>query len=299
MKKIYKTFLIFLVVITFFITGCAERFDESSINIAIFQHVEHTALDNIRKNIKNNLNKTYDNINIRYFNSQGDFSKGIEIINQINHSDFDVVIAIATPSAQLALQHLKNIPIVFSAVTDPVKAGLVESFNKPGQNITGVSDKIDSKQQINFLKTEMPNLENIGIIFNTSDMNSQSLIADLKSEAEKQNINIVLKGITSSIDVYNAALSIVQDIDIMFLTFDNTVASAFPALLQACRQFNKPLYVLDKSFVEQGADAGLSIDYSQLAVFTANIVEKIINGISPSEIPVKIITQFEIYYNQK
>lgn len=289
-------YLIFIFIIFSLFFSCYTK-NNKTVRIAIFQFIQHPALDEIKNNIIKNLYNTYPEIIIKEYNSQGDIETGITIINRINNEKFDAVIAIATPSAKLASQHIKSIPIIFTAVTDPVSAGLVESFDKPGKNITGVSDYIGSKNQIEFIKQFNPEIKNLGIIYNTSEENSKVFISDLQKESG--NINIKLSEITTSGEVKEAALGLINNIDAMFMIFDNTVASAFSDLLNVCREYNKPLYVTDKTYVHLGADAGLSIDYSYLSLLTAKIVEKIINGKSPAEIPVNIIDKFEIYSREK
>jgi putative tryptophan/tyrosine transport system substrate-binding protein len=288
-------FLLLIFVLLFY--SCLSKPSESNNKIAIFQHIQHPALDSIKNNIVEYLKNEYPDYHISEYNSQGDITTGVSVINKINMNNYKLVIAIATPSAQLAANYINNIPIVFTAVTDPVAAGLVENLEHPGKNITGVSDSIDSKQQIEFIKDVNPDIKKIGIIYNTSDINSEIAISNLKSDAKNENIEIITGGILSVHEVNEAALVIVPKVDAILMIFDNTVASGFSSLLNVCKRFNKPIYVLDKTYVELGATAGLSIDYKYLAYLTFKITEKIINGVQAGDISVKTIDKYEIYHN--
>lgn len=291
-----KILLVFCLCSIFF--SCASQNSAEKIKIAIFQSVQHPTLDLIKDNITVNVKNEHPEYFIKEFNSQGDIATGISIAHQINNGRFDIVIAIATPSAQIAAKHIKNIPIVFSSVAYPIAAGIVDNLEKPGNNITGVSNMIDTKMQFEFIKKVNPSLKNIGVIYNTSEVNSQIFLSNFEKESADFSINVITSGVVSSNEVYEAALSLISKVDAVLMILDNTVAASFTSLLNVCKKFDKPLYVLDKTYVDLGADAGLSIDYNYLSLLTYEIAIQILKGTPASNIPVKTIDKYEIYFNR-
>ena len=210
----------------------------------------------------------------------------------------DLIFAIGTPSAQGAFNATKDIPILITAVTDPVKSGLVKSIEKPGTNVTGTSDKIPMKEQFQLLKTLIPKAKNIGIIYNTSESNSEIQLEEAETISKEFNLNVISTGITNVNDIPQSLNSIINKIDVLYLITDNTVASAIPLLVNTCYSKNIPIFGGERAHVVSGAIATIGIDYYKLGLQTAEAAVKIIDGNIPQEIPVGNLKDMELVINE-
>ncbi|WP_027623525.1 ABC transporter substrate-binding protein [Clostridium lundense] len=276
--------------------------DKKVVKIGISQIVEHPALDAARKGFVDALKeKGYEdgkNIKIDYQNSQGDMQTSQNIAQNFVSNKEDLIFAIGTPSAQSAFNATKNIPIVITAVTDPVKSGLAKSMEKPQTNVTGTSDKTPMKEQFKLLKTLIPKAKNIGIMYNTSERNSEIQLKDAEVISKEFNLNVISTGITNVNDIPQSLNSIIGKIDALYLITDNTVASSIPLLTNICYSKNIPIFGGEKAHVVSGAIATIGIDYYKLGVQTGEIAVKIINGNIPQEIPFTTLKDMELVINE-
>lgn len=301
--------LLSLVLSTSFFVGCSKAQgseksfqDKKVVKIGITQIVEHPALDSARKGFIQGLkDKGYEegkNIKIDYQNAQGDMQTSQNIAKNFVSNKEDLIFAIGTPSAQGAFNATKDIPILITAVTDPVKSGLVKSIEKPETNVTGTSDKIPMKEQFQLLKTLIPKAKNIGIIYNTSESNSEIQLEEAKSISKEFNLNVISTGITNVNDIPQSLNSIINKIDVLYLITDNTVASAIPLLVNTCYSKNIPIFGGERAHVVSGAIATIGIDYYKLGLQTAEAAVKIMNGNIPQEIPVGTLKNMELVINE-
>lgn len=276
--------------------------DKKVIKIGITQIVEHPALDAARKGFIDALKeKGYEdgkNIKIDYQNSQGDMQTSQNIAQNFVSKKEDLIFAIGTPSAQSAFNVTKDIPIVITAVTDPVKSGLAKSMEKPQTNVTGTSDKIPMKEQFALLKTLIPKVKNVGIIYNTSESNSEIQLKDAEAISKDFNLNIISTGITNVNDIPQSLNSIVNKIDVLYLITDNTVASSIPLLTNICYSKNIPIFGGEKAHVVSGAIATIGIDYYKLGLQTGEIAAKIIDGNITQEIPITTLKDMQLVVNE-
>ncbi|AHF08152.1 ABC transporter substrate-binding protein [Desulfitobacterium metallireducens] len=271
--------------------------------IGIIQIVEHPSLNQIRESIINELAaqgyKDGENITIDYQNAQGDQSNLKTISQKFVNNKYDLIIAIATPSAQAVVSETKNIPIIFSAATDPVGSGLVKDMNNPGGNVTGTSDRVSAEEIMELAKRITPNVKTVGALYNTSETNSVSVIDNLKEYAQKNNITVVNATVTNSSEVQQAMNSLVGKVDAIFSPIDNTIASAMPLVAQTANAAKIPVYVGADSMVKDGGLATYGINYTVLGKETAKMAVEVLKGKKAGDIPVKTMTDMDIYVNQK
>ncbi|SDG37411.1 ABC transporter substrate-binding protein [Desulfosporosinus hippei] len=271
-------------------------------NIGIVQIVEHPSLNTIKESIVTQLSekgfKDGENISIDYQNAQGDQSTLKTIVTKFVNNKYDLIIAIATPSVQAAVSQTKDIPILFAACADPLGSGVVSNLEKPGGNVTGTSNAVSAEKILELAKRITPNFKTIGALYNSSETNSLIVIKGLKEYANKNNLTIVESTVTSSADVQQAATSLVEKVDVIFLPIDNTVATAMPLVAQIANNAKIPVYVGADSLVKDGGLATYGIDYSVLGKETADMGVEILNGKNPGDIPVRTMSDMKIYLNK-
>lgn len=271
------------------------------VKIGITQIAEHPALDSARKGFIEALkSKGYEegkNLKIDYENAQGDMATTQTIAQNFVSNKENLILAIATPSAQAAYNATKNIPIVITAVTDPVKAGLAKSLEKSETNVTGTSDNVPIEKQLMLLKELIPASKNLGVIYNTSESNSEIQIENLKKAAPNFNLHLVTVGITNVNEIPQALSSILHNIDVLYIPTDNMVASSMPLIINQCYSENIPVIGSEKGVVTNGALATTGIDYNKLGFQTGLAAVDIINGKSPKDIPILTSTEMQIVIN--
>lgn len=276
------------------------------VKIGITQIVEHPALDSAREGFVAALkDKNYvdgENIKIDFQNAQGDMPTTQTIAEKFVNDDADLILAIATPSAQAAYNATqksnKDIPILITAVTDPVEAGIVKSLENPGTNVTGTSDAAPMDTQFKLMKKLVPTSKKVGIIYNTSEVNSEVQVEEAKKLAGNYGIEIKTQGITSENEIPQALESILNKIDILYIVKDNMVASAMPIVTRKCFAKNIPVIGSESAHVKAGAVATEGIDYYKLGYQTGLKAVEILEGKKPMEIPVETQKEATIVINE-
>lgn len=262
------------------------------INVGIMQIAEHPSLDEIRVAIEQELKASDLNIKIDYQNAQNDFTNLNSIANKFVGDKKDMIIAIATPTAQAAQAATGDIPVIFSAVTDPVGAGL------EGENITGTSDAIPVDKIFELIKKLTPDVKTIGMVYNTGEANSLSVIEDAKDYADLNGITVVESTITNSSELAQAAQNLVGKVDAIFTPIDNTVAEAMPVLADVARKNKIPVYTGADSLVKDGGFATVGVNYTNLGTETGKIAIEVLNGKKPSEVPFKVLEDLNVVINE-
>ncbi len=284
-------------------TGCgsSDSGDEDTIKIGIVQLVEHTSLDQIRESIIAQLEEDGyvdgDNIEIDYQNAQNEQSNLKTICQGFVADDVDVIVAITTPAAQVAMSETDEIPIVFSAVTDPVAAEVVSDMDKPGGNVTGTSDAISVEKIMELAEEITPGFKTVGALYNSSETNSVSTIESLREYAEENSLEVVESAITSANEIQSAAQNLAKKCDIVFSPTDNTVASSIATANQVFTEAKIPFYVGADSMVKDGAFATYGVDYAYLGQETAEMVVEILEGADPGEMPVRTMDELAMFIN--
>lgn len=270
--------------------------------VAVSQIVEHPALDATRQGLLDGLKaKGYEegkNLEFEYKTAQGNPAIAVQIARQFVGESPDVLVGIATPTAQALVSATRNIPIVFTAVTDPVGAKLVKKMEQPGQNVTGLSDLSPVKQHVALIKELLPSVKTIGVVYNPGEANAVSLMDLLRESTKEQGIKLVEATALKSADVQSATQTIAAKSDILYALIDNTVASAIDGMVVAANQSKTPVFGAATSYVERGAIASLGFDYYQIGVQTADYVAAILEGTAPGELDVKVAKGSDLVINK-
>lgn len=304
MKKMIACLMAGVMAVGMF-TGCGKS-DSSKVTIGIGQFAEHGSLDNCRKGFLEGLKQEgYEegkNLKVKYENSQADGGTANQIINNFISNKVDMICGIATPMAQAAYgaARKKDIPVIFTAVTDPVAAELAKKDGTPVGEVTGTSDKLPVEKQLEMIKKITPNVKKIGIIYSTSEVNSISAIAEYKELAPKYGFEIVEKGISASADIPLAADSLLNEVDCISNLTDNTVVSSLPIILNKAEAKKIPVYGSEIEQVKLGCLATVGIDYYELGIQTGKMAAKVLKGEKKaSELNFESISEASFYANTK
>ena len=253
--------------------------------IGISQVVTHPALDAAREGIIEGLaEKGYvegKNVEFDYQNSEGDASLFSSIAQKFVSEQVDLIVAIATPNAQAAISAAKGtgIPVVFSAITDPVGSGMVVSWEShPDENVTGVSDMIVVEDDVNLIKEIIPGVAKIGTLYNAGEDNSVFLTQKLNEACDKLGIDVIEKTVSTSADILAAAQSLVGQVDAIWIGTDNTVVSGLEALIGVCEDNDIPFFPADDPSVERGGIACYGFDYKDIGIQTGWMIARILDG---------------------
>ena len=305
MKKKLAVLMMLLITLSMVMTGCGGSggSDDDTIKIGLVQLVEHTSLDQIRESIIAQLEEDGyidgENIEIDYQNAQNEQSNLKTICQSFVADDVDIIVAITTPAAQVAMGETSEIPIVFSAVTDPVAAEVVSDMENPGGNVTGTSDAISVENILGLAEEITPGFKTIGALYNSSEKNSVSAIESLKEYAAANDYEVIESAITSANEIQPAAQNLAKKCDIVFSPTDNTVASSIATANQVFIESKVPFYVGADSMVKDGAFATYGVDYEYLGQQTAKMIIEIINGADPATMPVRTMDEMAIYINSQ
>ena len=273
-----------------------------TVTVAVSQIVEHPALDATRQGLLDGLKaKGYvdgQNLKFEYKTAQGNPAIAVQIAREFVGEKPDVLVGIATPTAQALVAMTRSIPVVFTAVTDPVGAKLVKTMQHPGKNVTGLSDLSPVEQHVELIKELMPNVKTIGAVYNPGEANAVSLMELLKVAAAKNGLKVVEATALKSADVQSATQAIAEKSDIIYALIDNTVASAIEAMVGAANQVKTPVFGAATSYVDRGAIASLGFDYYQIGLQTADYVVDILNGKKPGDLDVRVATGSDLVINK-
>ncbi|MGD6966001.1 ABC transporter substrate-binding protein [Rossellomorea vietnamensis] len=291
------------------LAGCGSDKDAASgdkmYKIGVSQIVEHPSLDaayeGFKKALEENGYKEGDNVEFDLQIAQGEQSNAQSIANNFVGDKVDLIFANSTPSALSALNATKDIPIVFTSVTDPVGAGLVEAFDKPGDNITGTSDTHPEaiSKTINFI-TEEVGAKNIGVIYNSGEQNSEVQVKEVEKLAKENGAEITEVSVSTSAEVKQAAESLVGRVDAIYVPTDNTVVSALESVISVANDKDIPLFVGELDSMKRGAVAASGFSYSDLGYETGLMAVKILNGDNePSEINIEYPQSFQLMINKE
>ena len=270
-------------------------------HVAVSQIVEHPALDACREGLLAGLaDAGYiegDNLTFEFQTAQGNPTIAAQIARQFVGENPDVMVGIATPTAQALASASRDIPIVFSAVTDPVGAKLVDSMEAPGGNVTGLSDLSPVRQHVEIMKAIKPSLTAIGVVYNAGEANAVSLVELLKEAAAVAGVEVVEGTATRTSEIPAATQSLVGKADILYAITDNTVASAISSMIKTADEAKLPVFAAETSYVDSGAVAAVGFDYYQVGYQTADYVVKILQGADPADLPARVAEGTNIVIN--
>jgi putative ABC transport system substrate-binding protein len=261
------------------------------IRIGIAKIVQHEALDACEQGVQDGLKERGVNAIIDLQNANGDPNTAAQIANKFKSDKVAVAVGIATPIAVAMANTMTDIPVVFSAVTDPVGANLVSTLEHGEGNVTGLSDAIPTSEHIALFK-EIAGIKTLGYIYTSSEANSISALGLVGDACKDLGITLITQAINTSADLRQAAEAIVNRVDGIYLTTDNTVYSALPALIQVFGRAKKPIFSGDVTSVKDGGSMIASgFNYYKAGLATGYIVADILAGKKPADIPVKFLTE--------
>ncbi|ADO76963.1 ABC transporter substrate-binding protein [Halanaerobium praevalens] len=298
LKKNNLIFLVLVIVLVFSLNVGAEKF-----KIGISQFVEHPSLDLAREGFIDQLaEKGYlegENLNIEFQNAQADFATAQTIAQRFKQNNLDLVLAIATPSAQTAVNVLSDTPVLITAVTDPIAAGIVSNMKKPGTNTSGTTDMNPVAKQLDLIKNFLPKIKNLGILYNPGEVNSTVQVKIAKQKAKEMKIELKEATVSNSSEVSLAVSSLIGKVDAIYVPTDNIIVSAMPTVLETAYNNQVPVFTSENNSVKQGAIATLGIDYYQLGKQTGLMAAKIFAGENISQMGVESSKQLKLYLNKK
>ena len=314
-KKIFKTVLVGILAVSL-LAGCgaqptasgneanngASEEKNSVLKIGISQLVEHPALDASREGfiaaLEENGFKDGENIEIEFQNAQGDIATTQTIASNFLADKKDLILAIATPAAQAAYNITQEIPILITAVTDPVEAGLVKSWEKTGTNIAGTSDMNPVEEQLRLLKQLIPTAKKVGILYNTSELNSEIQINKVEELAPNFDLTVEKTGVTNVNEIPQALQELLNKVDVIYVPTDNLVASAMPLIVNETMGRKIPIIGSESAHVNAGALATEGINYYNLGFQTGLMAIDIINGKAPQDMSVDTLKETQLIINE-
>ena len=272
--------------------------------IGISQFITHQSLDATREGFVDELAKQGyvegKNIEIDLQNAQGE-QRNLKTISQQLAESSDVVLAIATPSAQSLANTTQTTPVIFSAVTDPVSAKLVESREHPGGNVTGTSDQSSDaiSTQINLIKKVLPKAKTIGILYTQSEPNSVVQKDEAKRLLEEKGFTVVEKTILDSNNVKAAAESLMAEVDMVFVPTDNIISSTMETVKQVSVKHKVPVFGGSTEMIAVGGLYNYGTNYEELGRQTARMLVRVLKGEKPENIAVELPEKLELHTNQE
>lgn len=284
--------------------GACSKKEDGVTYIGIGQFAEHGSLDNCREGFLEGLKQEGyiegDNLKVYYENAQADPGTANQIIDNFLAKKVDLISGIATPMAQSAYAATKkqDIPVIFTAVTDPIKAKLAKEDGTPVGEITGTSDKLPVEKQLEMIRTILPEAKTIGIIYSTSEANSIAAIEEYKAAAPNYGFEIVESGISTTADIPLATDNILEKVDCLNNLTDNTVVSSLATILNKANKKGIPVFGSEVEQVKVGCIASVGLDYFDLGVQTGKMAAKVLKGEKKaSEINFEIIEEAAFYAN--
>ncbi len=281
-----------------------EANNKEKVTIGIGQFAEHKSLDNCKNGFLEGLKEAGyvegDNLEVLFENAQADTGLAAQIANDFMAKKAKLICAIATPMAQSAYAAAKDadIPVIFTAVTDPVLAELAKEDKTPSGEITGTSDKLAVKEQLEMIHTILPEAKKLGIMYSTSEVNSVSAIEEYKKLAPDYGFEIVESGISTAADIPLAADNLLSKVDCITNLTDNTVVSSLPVILEKAADKSIPVFGSEVEQVKIGCLAAMGIDYFELGKQTGAMAAKVLKGEKKaSEINFETISEYSFYGN--
>lgn len=273
--------------------SAAKKQKSKKVKIGIAKIVQHVALDDVERGVMDAIKAAGFDASFDLQNANGDVNTANQIANQFKDEGVNVAVGIATPVAIALANTMKDTPVVFGTVTDPLGAGLVSTLDHGERNVTGMSDELPSKEHIKLFK-EIAGIKTLGYIYTASEDNSVSSLELVKAGCKEAGIELVVQSISNSSEVKQAAEAIVGRVDGIYLTTDNTVFSALPSLVSVFNKAKKPIFSGDVTGAKDGGCFMASgFNYYKAGYATGEIVVDILCGKKPNKIPVRFMTKPE------
>jgi len=272
-------------------TACSDDGDYD-VRIGVLQSIDHGSLDAAREGfIAGMADFGYvdgENLSFSFYNAQGDIANAQTMAQRIVDAEPDLILGIATSTSQALANATDTIPIVVTAVTSPYSAGLVETYERPNTNVTGTSDMAPVERQFELLNQLLPDATTVGIIWNSSEVNSVIQANMAMEYARALGLRYIVTTVTSTADVAQALESIIGQIDVLYTPADNTIAASLPTVVRIADEFDVPIIGANRNHVNHGALATIGIDYYLLGRQAAAMAVQILRGEAiPQEMPIQ------------
>jgi putative ABC transport system substrate-binding protein len=281
--------------------GAEKGGADKEFKVGITQFAPHPSLDAATEGFKKALKDKGIKVSYDEQNAQADMNNTQTIANNFVGDKVDLIFANATPSATAALNATKDIPIIFTSVTDPVGAGLVEAFDKPGKNITGTTDNHPeaTKKTISFITDEVK-AKNVGVIYNSGEQNSVVQVEEVEKIAKEKGAKLVKVSVSTTAEVKQASESLVGRVDAIYIPTDNTVVTALDSVIAVANSKKIPLFVGELDSMKKGAVAASGFSYFDLGYQSGIMAADILSGKKKaSEIPVELPNSLKLVINKK
>lgn len=301
MKQLFKVIKVLATIFVCVTTMVVPVKAEETIDIAIVQYVSHPSLDQIVQGVKDELAANGyiegKNLTIDFHNAEADINLLSTIAEQVISQNPDLIFAVTTPVSQTFQNQTDEIPIVMTGINDPIAAGLVDSLEKPGGNISGSSDQYPLDEHLKLMLAIDPNIETLGMIYTSSEDNAQVEAENVKEIAESLGLKVEMTSIASTLDMQMAAENLSSKVDAIYVGSDNAIASAFESLLDATDRMNIAVYPSVDIMVQQGGLAAIAINQADLGTEAARVGIEVLNGTPIGDIPVHFAKKLRSVYN--
>lgn len=285
----------------------SNKSGDKSYKIAISQYVEHPSLDSTREGFLAALKDAGivdgENLKVDYNNAQNDSTNNLSIAQKIAGEKNDLILAIATPSAQAVVNQVKDTPVVFAAVTDPLDAKIVDNIEVPSGNVTGASDTnpVAVQQIMDFIADQFPSVKNVGMVINEGEPNAVVMAANAEKSLAEHGIKLIKAPITNTSEVKEAANSLVgRGVDAIFIALDNSVVNGVNVIIQVANENDIPFFSSDRDTVERGAFMTVGFKYYDHGYQAGQMAVEILkNGKKPSELSVTFPDKIDYILNLK
>jgi putative ABC transport system substrate-binding protein len=283
--------------------GCNAQHKPKPATIGINQFMQHPVLDEVAKGILDEFKDQgiteANGYKVVYKNANGDQTVAVQINKMLVNDKVDVIIPMGTPAAQSACKETTTIPVVFGAITDPVKAGIAESLEHPGKNRTGMSNRWPFEKQVGLIKQVVPKAVSVGMVINPSEANTQAGLSYIRPALQRAGLKAVEVPVASSSEVLNAAKSLVGRCDVFYVTPDNTLIGGFDALVKVARENKIPIIGGSEDLVKKGSLASYAPDHYRLGRATAKMVLEILREHKdPGSMPVILDNSAPLIINE-
>ena len=269
-------------------------------NIGISQIAPHPALDATVQGFQDALAEAgFANVKYDLQNAQGDMATTASIAQKFAGDDLDLVVGVGTPSAQALAKAVTDTPVLFTACTDPVGAGLLQDLNAPSANVTGASDMQPTKPILELVKAFRPDAKAVGMVYNAGESNSVFLVTQAEKDAATMGLTIVKAPAGTSAEVQAAAKSLIGRADAIMVVGDNTAVTALEAIIKVAEQNQMPLVAGDPDSVKRGAVAAWGFDYYDHGKQAGELAAKVLSGTPISDIPVVFAQDLQLSVNEK
>ena len=284
-------------------TSNASATQTETVKLGVLQLLSHPALDAIYKGLQDELkNEGYEvgkNLEIDFQNAQGDQSNLASMSEKLVSGGNNILVGITTPATLALANNTKETPIIMGGITYPVEAGLITSESKPGNNITGVSDRTPIKQQLEIMKQVLPNMKKVGILYTSSEDNSVKQAEEAEKAAKELGLEVKVSTIANTNDIQQVTESLASQVDAIFVPIDNTIASAMATVVQVTDAVKIPVFPSADTMVSDGGVLGVGVDQYQIGVETAKMVVKVLKGAKPADTPITLANKGVVYVNEE